>query len=244
MPFFPINTCSVFRPWPGVRLRWVDECVSRRGPERPRVAVSTGDTEGQLSFAESEAAPGFPAARRGRCPTPPRGSGASCRVSRSRPQTGSSPGGLQRASARVLVPAAGGTLLGCCVPPQVWIFWRNKPVFRVSCPFPSSPRETPNACGRVRRPPLLGGPQPVSPRSPAHGRPCPREDRGRERGSRQRFLPRESLWFRAETPARCPLRSLSKTKSVKMRTFQQFIKIPRRGSNRRNYPRCIQSVIS
>lgn len=99
----------------------------------------------------------------GRCPTPPRGSGASCRVSRSRPQTGSSPGGLQRASERVLVPAAGGTLLGCCVPPQVWIFWRNKPVFRVSCPFPSSPRETPNACGRVRRPPLLGGQQPVSP---------------------------------------------------------------------------------
>lgn len=180
----------------------------------------------------------------GRCPKPPRGSGASCRVSRSRPQTGSSPGGLQRASERVLVPAAGGTLLGCCVPPQVWIFWRNKPVFRVSCPFPSSPCETPNACGRVRRPPLLGGPQPVSPWSPAHGRPCPREDRGRERGSRQRFLPRESLWFRAETPARCPLRSLSKTKSVKMRTFQQFIKIPRRGSNRRNYPRCIQSVIS
>lgn len=180
----------------------------------------------------------------GRCPKPPRGSGASCRVSRSRPQTGSSPGGLQRAGERVLVPAAGGTLLGCCVPPQVWIFWRNKPVFRVSCPFPSSPRETPNACGRVRRPPLLGGQQPVSPWSPAHGRPCPREDRGRERGSRQRFLPRESLWFRAETPARCPLGSLSKTKSVKMRTFQQFIKIPRRGSNRRNYPRCIQSVIS
>lgn len=180
----------------------------------------------------------------GRCPKPPRGSGASCRVSRSHPQTGSSPGGLQRASERVLVPAAGGSLLGCCVPPQVWISWRNKPVFRVSCPFPSSPCETPNACGRVRRPPLLGGQQPVSLWSPAHGRPCPREDRGRERGSRQRFLPRESLWFRAETPARCPLRSLSKTKSVKMRTFQQFIKIPRRGSNRRNYPRCIQSVIS
>lgn len=155
-------------------------------------------------------------------------------------QPGRPPAG-ERAGARA---CSGGTLLGCCVPPQVWIFWRNKPVFRVSCPFPSSPRETPNACGRVRRPPLLGGQQPVSPWSPALGRPCPREDRGRERGSRQRFLPRESLWFRAETPARCPLGSLSKTKSVKMRTFQQFIKIPRRGSNRRNYPRCIQSVIS
>lgn len=180
----------------------------------------------------------------GRCPKPPRGSGASCRVSRSHPQTGSSPGGLQRAGERVLVPAAAARCSAAAFLHRFGFSGGINP----SSGFPA-PCQVPHVRPQMRADecavhPCLGGSSQSPPRSPAHGRPCPREDRGRERGSRQRFLPRESLWFRAETPARCPLRSLSKTKSVKMRTFQQFIKIPRRGSNRRNYPRCIQSVIS